>query len=203
MIRESRIPVLLLIIYFPTILAAQTSDTLNKVKDLKTKSLETGYEPWSLCYPDSPLQSQSVIDSVYGFQIQIPDGHNLNIIQKEDYKIMQYRPNKSASKSDVSMEIWVKPKDTMNLEAVFNKTLNSHDKHEIPFRIGTETIQETLTFWMETHDAKKHNHWELTFYFKHPKTKSTILIKQKSKKKSNFHQDFCLHGAFIRSLRWL
>ena len=185
-------------------LIAQGSDIKNKMERIKSERLNSGYEPWNLCYVDGILDTQTVTDSLSGFSILVPDSHNLNLYEKDGFNIMQYKPKEETSKSDIVMEIWVKPNDLNKLENTFDKAITLLLQKKIPFRIGTQEINGALTYWIESYHGKNRNDkfWEVTFYSKQPISKSTILIKQKSFKKKRYHQDFCLYGSLIRNLKW-
>lgn len=175
----------------------------NKVDIIKSERLQSGYEPWNFCFVDGLPKTQSITDSINGFSISVPNGHNLTIGKTDGFRTLKFMPIKSTSESNILMEVWVRPKDNIKLENLFNQAIDYNSKNKIPFRIGTEIINQKPSYWMETYNAEMDKLWELTFYFKQPNTESTILIKQKSFKKKKYRQDFCIYGYLIRNLRWL
>lgn len=184
-------------------LIAQNQNIEDRIEKIKSQHLKSGYEPWGLCFVEGIPKTQNITDSINRFSILVPSGYNLNILERDGFRIMQFESNKGASESNIVMKVWVKPNDKIRLGDIFDQAIDSHVKNKIPFRIGTENINGEPTYWMETYNSKKDKLWELTFYIKHPSTESTILVKQKSFRKKKYHQDFCVYGFLIRSLKWL
>jgi len=203
MSRLSKAFLIYMMAIFPIGLIAQNQNIEDRIEKVKRQRLKSGYEPWNFCFVDGLPKTQILTDSLNGFSISFPSSYNLDVLSKDGFRIMRSEPTQAIRDTNILMEVWAKAKDKTELEDIFYQAIHSHLKNETPFRIGTENINGEMQYWMETYNVEADAPWELTFYIRQPNTKSTILVKQKSFKKEEYRQDFCVYGSLIRSIKWL
>ncbi len=184
---------------------SQDDTASDRIRKIKKERLQSSYETWNDCYINGLLDTRDIEDSIHGFSIVVPRGHHLKIYKKDHFRIMRFYPDIEKSKSDIVMEIWFNTKKPIDAEASFDQAIGFCLDNKFGLRIGTQEIAETLSYWIESYnkEATDGRFWEVSFHIQNPKSRNTIIIKQKSNKKRRYSQDFCLYGSMIKQLKWL
>ena len=202
-----RIVLVVVSTFLSSIISAQHSNIQKKILKLKSERMESGYDTWNTCYIDGMLDTRSLTDSVYGYSIEIPNGHEMVNYQINEYNVSRFEPNPEKSKSKIVLEIWAQKASEQSLEEIFDHEIEMHLNNNMGLRIGrigTEKINENNTYWLESYHKRPDlkSYWEVSFYSQQSDSKTIVIVRLQSFKKSDYKKDFCLFGQLPRSLNF-